>query len=70
MDATAGQIYQVCIQSMLCLLSVPLRRNPRITFAFLATTYIQVITEHGQLVLQGCCFGVRSLLTVIPTLQF
>lgn len=70
MDATAGQIHQDCTQSMLRLLSVPLKRNSRIIFAFLAKTYIQVITEYGQLVLQSCYSGVCSIPTLICMLHF
>lgn len=39
MEVTAAQIYQDCIQGMLCLLSLPLRRNSRIIFVLLARTY-------------------------------
>lgn len=69
MDVTAAQIYQDCIQCMLCLLSHPLRRNLRIIFILLARTYIQVITKHGKWVFLCCCSVLCNLLPVSPLLH-
>lgn len=69
MDVTAAQIYQDCIQSMLCLLSLSLRRNSGIIFALLARIYIEVITKNWKLVLLCCCSVVCNLLLLSPVLH-